>query len=168
MAGIRELLSQYEARKCAGGMKNSLLQNDHVPNVVVQCLNDQLDTEIHASSVQLVQWLCDLQDQQVDELRIFVLQFLPNIVMLYVNPTPNTEFNATVQVCIRNYLQLAENSRVFEKVQAPHIGRPSVYHKPSTDGPQPLTVSALQKHDHVELDTLHKKIDFKIITEENR
>ena len=35
-----------QARKCAGGMKNSLLQNDQVPNVVVQCLNDQLDTEI--------------------------------------------------------------------------------------------------------------------------
>ena len=29
-------------------------------------------------------------------------------------------------------------------------------------------MSALQKHDRVELDSLHKKIDFKNITEENR
>ena len=40
--------------------------------------------------------------------------------------------------------------------------------QPSSEGPQPLTVSALQKHDHVELDSLHRKIDFKTITAENR
>ena len=69
MAGITQLLSQYEvccaphkvfymqfisiilqAKHCAGGMKNSLLQNEQVPKAVVQCLNDQLDTEIVCSA----------------------------------------------------------------------------------------------------------------------
>ena len=35
-----------QAKHCAGGMKNSLLQNEQVPKAVVQCLNDQLDTEV--------------------------------------------------------------------------------------------------------------------------
>ena len=65
MAEISQLLSQYEvrcapykvsytcsssivlqAKHCAGGMKNSLLQNEQIPKAVLQCLNDQLDTEI--------------------------------------------------------------------------------------------------------------------------
>jgi len=60
------------------------------------------------------------------------------------------EFNTAVEMCVRNYLRLAEvnimfalqyihcvdhtysiiqKSRIFEKVQAPHIGKPSVFHK---------------------------------------
>ena len=39
-----------QAKHCAGGMKNSLLQNEQVPKAVVQCLNDQLDTEIVRSA----------------------------------------------------------------------------------------------------------------------
>ena len=39
-----------QAKNCAGGMKNALLQNEQVPKVVVQCLNNQLDMEIVCDS----------------------------------------------------------------------------------------------------------------------
>ena len=42
--GVQLLLLQ--AKHCAGGKKDSLLQNEQVLKVVLQCLNNQLDTEI--------------------------------------------------------------------------------------------------------------------------
>ena len=45
-----------QAKHCAGGMKNSLLQNEQVPKVVVQCLNNQLDTEIVCDSYIHMDW----------------------------------------------------------------------------------------------------------------
>ena len=41
----------------------------------------------------MIQWFCDLQKLNVTELSEYVLQFLPNIVILFVHPTIN-------EVCI--------------------------------------------------------------------
>ncbi|XP_065887730.1 hyccin-like [Dysidea avara] len=168
MAGIKEILRQYEASQCTGSVKTSLLQNDHVPNTVVQCLNEQLDSGTYSDGILVVQWLCDLQKLNVTELSVFVLQFVPNIAILFAHSTTNEQFNTVVQTCLRNVLLLAEKSKVFEKPNMPHLGRPSVFHKPSSDVPQPLTVSALQKHDNVDSDCLQRSVNFEVINEENR
>lgn len=47
-----------QAKHCAGGKKNSLLQNEQVPKVVVQCLSNQLDTEIVCDNLY---WLYQLE-----------------------------------------------------------------------------------------------------------
>ena len=48
MGSLPVLLLLLQAKHCAGqgagGKKDSLLQNEQVPKVVLQCLNNQLDT----------------------------------------------------------------------------------------------------------------------------
>ena len=59
--GVQLLLLQ--AKHCAGGKKDSLLQNEQVPKVVLQCLNNQLDTEIACDNLIISvgftnNWVC--------------------------------------------------------------------------------------------------------------
>ena len=54
----------------------------------------------YSDGTVVVQWLCDLQKLNVTELSVFVLQFLPNVAILFAHPTTDEVLCIVCATCV--------------------------------------------------------------------
>ncbi|CAL8387280.1 unnamed protein product [Gadus morhua 'NCC'] len=97
--------------------------------------------------------LFELYRSTEDRLRRFTLQFLPELVWVYLRVTASRDrqSNGCIEALLLGMYNLEivdkdGNSRLLS-FTIPSLSKPSVYHEPSSLGPMALTEGALCQHD---------------------
>uniref|UniRef100_A0A6Q2Y9R2 Family with sequence similarity 126 member B n=1 Tax=Esox lucius TaxID=8010 RepID=A0A6Q2Y9R2_ESOLU len=122
-----------------------------------KCLVPALYRVIQDSSSELLEPVChqlfELYRSSEDRLRRFTLQFLPELVWVYLRITASRDRQSNG--CIEALLLGIYNLEIVDKdgnskllsFTIPSLSKPSMYHEPSSLGSMGLTEGALSHHD---------------------